>query len=88
MLPKIPVLMEVSYQEYIDNINNEKVHYHRQFVIPSYLTSPEEIFEFVNENLNNVHNTDINRYYKSMGVISNSETEEQEDRLNKLSISN
>ena len=88
MLPKIPVLMEVSYQEYIDNIDNEKVQYHRQFVVPIDIKSPEEVFEFVNSNLNNVHNTDVNKYYKSVGIITDSQTEKEEDRFNNLAVSN
>jgi len=88
MLPKIPVLIEVSYKEYMKNIHNDKVQYHRQFVIPNEIITPEEVFEFVNSNLNNVHNTDINKYYKSVGIITDSQTEEEENKLLNLAINN
>ena len=80
--------MEVSYKEYMEHLYDEKVQYHRQFIVPSDLKTPEEIYEFVQENLENYNNTDINKYYKSIGIISNSETEKEEQKVNNLATNN
>ena len=87
-LPKIAVLKEVSFKEYSDNIHNKDINYHRQFIVPEEIKTPEDISAFVLENLNNVYNTDIHRYYKVIGIITDTKTEQEESKVNSLIINN
>lgn len=88
MTPKIPLLKEVTYKDYKDNVGTEGLNYVRYIVIPNYITEPEELGEFALANLDNFNNTDINKYYLMVGIIANEFQEEEEKRLGKLSISN
>lgn len=88
MIPKIPILRECSYEEYSKNIGREDVTYVRYIIAPDHITDPNEIGEFVMDNLENNHNTDIHKYFKLIGIVSNEKQEEEEQRLSNLSLNN
>ena len=88
MIPKIPILKEVSYKEYSENCHRQDVTYVRYMIIDNDIKEPSKIAKFVNSNLEDKYNTDIHKYFKLLGIISSEAQEKEEDRLNNLSIQN
>ena len=88
MIPRIPILQEVTYSEYKENVGKEVANYVRYILSPTDIKDPEEIADFALKNLNNFNNTDVNKYYKMIGIIANEAQEEEEKRLGGLSIAN
>lgn len=88
MLPQVAVLKEVSYKEYAEHIHDVNSVYSRQFIIPEDMNDPEEIANFVIDNLNNPYNSDIHKYYRGVGLITTDERIKEEKKLDELKLSN
>ena len=88
MVSKVPLVKEVSYQEYLKHIDEITSDYFKQILIDDSCKTPEQVNEFINNHLEDYNNTDVHKYYKLMGLLSSEEIEAFEKKVTDLIIRN
>lgn len=89
MASKVSIVKEVSFKEYSAHINDIESQYFKQlFIEDNNIDTPEETMDFINEHLEDIHNTNVHKYYKLMGLLSSTEIEKEEESCSRLVISN
>jgi hypothetical protein len=88
MIQRVPVLRECSYKEYNDNIDKHPDEYLRLFVVDSNTESTEDITKEVDDNIDAIGNTDKNKFYKVLGLVSSQELEKDIQQTQQSSLLN